>query len=62
MFSIEPQDALMTAVQFVLHGMIENEKLNDFKDSILFMQALDISVFLSDIRFLIALEILDLFL
>lgn len=62
MFSIEPQEALMTAVQFVLHGMIENEKLNDFKDSILFMQALDISVFLSDIRFLIALEILELFL
>ena len=62
MFSIEPQYGLMTAVQFVLHGMIENEKLNDFKDSILFMQALDISAFLSDIRFIIALEILDLFL
>ena len=62
MFSIEPQYALMIAVQFVLHGMMENEKLNDFKDSILFMQALDISVFLSDIRLFIALEILDLFL
>jgi hypothetical protein len=62
MFSIEPQYALMTAVQFVLHDMIENEKLNDFKDSILFMQALDISSFLGDIKLWVALEILDLFL
>ena len=51
----------MTAVQFVLHGMIENEKLNAFKDSILFMQALDLSEFLSDINLLVALEILDFF-
>ena len=61
MFSTEPQYALMTAAQFVLHDLIEHEKLNDFKESILFIQALDMSNFLSDINLLVALEILDLF-
>ena len=61
MFSTEPQYALMTAAQFVLHDLIEHEKLNDFKESILFIQALDMSSFLSDINLLLALEILDLF-
>ena len=61
MFSTERQYALMTAAQVVLHDRLENEKLNDFNDSLIFMQALDISNFLGDMNFFFALEILDFF-
>lgn len=51
----------MTAAQYVLKRLIENDTLSDFNDSLLFMHALEISDCLGDIPFLQAFEILDIF-
>lgn len=45
MFSLEPALAFMTAVQFVLQRMIEKEELQQFSDSMLFLQALNMNDF-----------------
>ena len=61
MYALEPEYALMTATQFMLQDRVRNEMLVDFKDSLLFMQALDIIDFMQDISFWVMLDILDLF-
>ena len=62
MYAGEQEYALMTATQFILQNLIENDQLADFKDSLLFMQALDMSDFINDVTFFVALDILDIFL
>lgn len=61
MFEFETAFALMTATQFVLQQMIEQEQLHQFNDSLLFLQALNMNDFLQDTGFMIALDIFDLF-
>ena len=61
MFALEPWLALMTAMQFVLQQLIENDHLQQFNDSLLFLQALNMSDFLHDASFTIAFNIFDLF-
>lgn len=61
MYVVEQEYALMTATQYVLQNLIENDQLAVFKDSLLFMQALDMSDFISDMTFFVALDILDIF-
>ena len=53
--------ALMTAAQYVLKSLMENNMLSDFNDSLLFMQALAMSDYIGDIPFLLAFDILDIF-
>lgn len=62
MYATEHEYALMTATQYVLQNLIENDQLANFKDSLLFMQALDLSDFISDVTFFVAFDILDIFL
>lgn len=62
MYANEQEYALMTATQYVLQNLIENDQLANFKDSLLFMQALDMSDFISDVTFFVAFDILDIFL
>lgn len=62
MYAGEQEYALMTATQFILQNLIENDQLADFKDSLLFMQALGVSDFINDVTFFVALDILDIFL
>ena len=61
MYAVEQEYALMTATQYVLQKLIENDQLANFKDSLLFMQALDMSDFINDLAFFVALDILDIF-
>lgn len=61
MFSLEPALAFMTAVQFVLQRMIEKEELQQFSDSMLFLQALNMNDFLQDAKFTLAFNIFDFF-
>lgn len=61
MFVLEPSLAVMTATQFVLKQLIENDQLQQFNDSLLFLQALNMSDFLYDAGFTIAFDIFDLF-
>lgn len=61
MFTLEPSLALMTATQFVLQQLIDNNQLQQFNDSLLFLQALNMSDFLYDAGFTIAFDIFDLF-
>lgn len=61
MFALEPSLALMTATQFVLQQMIEQEQMQQFNDSLLFLQALNMNDFLQDAGFTIAFDIFDLF-
>lgn len=61
MFMDMQAHALMTAAQYVLKNMIENDMLSAFNDSLLFMQALEMSDYIGDIPFLLAFDILDLF-
>lgn len=61
MYAVEQEYALMTATQYVLQKLIENDQLANFKDSLLFMQALDMSDFINDMAFFVALDILDIF-
>lgn len=61
MFTLEPSLALMTATQFVLQQLIDNNQLQQFNDSLLFLQALTMSDFLYDAGFTIAFDIFDLF-
>lgn len=53
--------ALMTAAQYVLKKLIENDMLATFNDSLLFMQALEMSDYIGNIPFLLAFDILDIF-
>lgn len=53
--------ALMTAAQYVLKRLIENELLSHFNDSLLFLQALEMSDYIDDIPILLAIDILDIF-
>lgn len=52
---------LMTAIHYVVHEMIEAEKLVQLTDISSLMQALDVSDFLLDFTFFFGLDILDLF-
>lgn len=61
MFSIEPSLALMTATQFVLQQLIEREALQQFSDSLLFLQALNMNDFLQDAKITFAFNIFDFF-
>lgn len=61
MFAREKEYALITATHYVLHSLIENNQLADFNDSLLFMQAVDMSNFINDMTFFLALDILDIF-
>lgn len=61
MFSLEPSLALMTATQFVIQQLIENDQLQQFSNSLLFLQALTMSDFLNDVGFMMAFDIFDLF-
>ncbi|WP_274308608.1 DUF4003 family protein [Solibacillus daqui] len=61
LFALEPSLALMTATQFVLQHLIENDQLQQFNDSLLFLQALNMSNFLHDAGFTLAFDIFDLF-
>ena len=61
MYAREKGYALMTATHYVLHCLIENNQLADFNDSLLFMQAIDMSDFINDITFFLAFDILDIF-
>ena len=62
MYAREQEYALMTATQYVLQNLIENNQLANFKDSLLFMQALDLSDYISDVTFFVVFDILDIFL
>ena len=53
--------AFMTAAQYVLKRLIENDMLGDFNDSLLFMQALNMSDYIGDVPLLLAFDILDIF-
>ncbi|MGN7477675.1 DUF4003 family protein [Solibacillus silvestris] len=62
MYAAEQDYALMTATQYVLQQLIDNDALADFNDSLLFMQALNMSGFINDAAFFGVFDILDIFL
>ncbi|MEK5078624.1 DUF4003 family protein [Solibacillus sp. FSL W7-1436] len=61
MFNEMQAYALMTAAQYVLKNLVENDTLSEFNDSLLFMQALAISDYIGDVPILLAIDILDIF-
>jgi hypothetical protein len=61
MFSLEPSFAFMTATQFVLQQRIERQALQQFGDSLLFVQALNMNDFLQDAKMTLAFTIFDFF-
>ena len=59
MFSVEPSFAFLTATQFVLQQRIEKQALQQFGDSLLFLQALNMNDFLQDAKITFAFNIFD---
>ena len=53
--------AFITAAQYVLKRLIENDMLADFNDSLLFMQALNMIDYIGEVPLLLAFDILDIF-